>query len=212
MKANELERAVIGWMLADSELNPARSAVNFDAVTVTDREFTGVGFFADFEHSEELKLFDDEVSLRWGKVGARLNASKLETGYVVFVDDGYVTCVEGYTYGDDDWPSRVEQIELYEAKLGMELPNATPWWKRSSIWFGIFEVGLGLSLGFFGFRAGAIDGSSLGEVMATMSLFIGLFALCIPGLLLVRQSRYRWHGQLVPVALIALYFLALLLE
>jgi hypothetical protein len=120
MKANELEKAVIGSMLADRELKPAKPAVNFDAITVRDREFTGAGFLTEFERSEELKLFDGGVSLRWGKVGARLNSSKLETGYLVYVDDGYVTTVEGYTYGDE-WPNQVEQIELYELKPGTEL-------------------------------------------------------------------------------------------
>lgn len=120
MKVTELEKTVISSMLADSEVNPIRSAVNFDAVTVSEREFTGAGFLTELERSEELKLFDDGVSLRWGKVGARLNVSKLETGYLVYVDDGYVTTVEGYTYGDE-WPAQVEQIELYELKPGMEL-------------------------------------------------------------------------------------------
>ena len=74
----------------------------------------------DFERSEELKLFDDSVSLRWGKVGARLNADQIETGYLVYVDDGYVTTVEGYTYGDE-WPGSVERIELYALEPGVEL-------------------------------------------------------------------------------------------
>jgi hypothetical protein len=120
MKANDLEKLVVGTMLTDHELKPVRSTVNFDAVAVSDRELTGVGFLTEFERSEELKLFDADVSLRWGKAGARLNASKVETGYLVYVDDGYVTTVEGYTYGDE-WPDQVEQIELYELKPGMEL-------------------------------------------------------------------------------------------
>ena len=101
-------------------MKPVESTVNFEAVNVVDRELSGLGFLAEFERSEELKLFDAEVSLRWGKVGARLNASKIETGYLVYVDDGYITAVEGYTYGDE-WPDEVEQIELYEMKPGMEL-------------------------------------------------------------------------------------------
>ncbi|HKY41321.1 MAG TPA: hypothetical protein VJN18_35555 [Polyangiaceae bacterium] len=120
MKATELEKLVIGNMLADHELKPVRSSVNFDAVLVSDRELTGVGFLTEFQRSEELKLFEADVSLRWGKIGARLNASKVETGYLVYVDDGYVTGVEGYTYGDE-WPDQIEQIELYELKPGMEL-------------------------------------------------------------------------------------------
>jgi hypothetical protein len=120
MKATELEKLVIRSMLVDHDLKAVRSSVNFDAVLVSDRELTWVGFLTEFQRSEELKLFEADVSLRWGKVGARLNASKVETGYLVYVDDGYVISVEGYTYGDE-WPDQVEQIELYELKPGMEL-------------------------------------------------------------------------------------------
>ena len=120
MKATELEKLVIRSMLTDHELKPVRLSVNFDAVLVSDRELTGVGFLTEFQPSEELKLFEVDVSLRWGKVGARLNASKVETGYLIYVDDGYVTSVEGYTYGDE-WPDQIDQIELYELKPGMEL-------------------------------------------------------------------------------------------
>ena len=120
MKLTELEKAVINSILADNEVGPTRSAIDFDVVVVRDREFTGAGFLTDLQRSPELKLFDSGVSLRWGKVGARLNASKVETGYLVYVDDGYITAVEGYTYGDE-WPATVDQIELYELKPGMEL-------------------------------------------------------------------------------------------
>lgn len=122
MKANELEKLVIRSMLSDREIEPLRSSVNFDAVLIADRDLTGAGFLTEFQRSDELKLFGADVSLRWGKIGARLNASKVETGYVVYVDDGYVTSVEGYTYGDR-WPDEIEQIELYELQQGMELPK-----------------------------------------------------------------------------------------
>jgi hypothetical protein len=122
MKATELEQLVIGRLLADHELKPLRSAVNFDVVVVTDRELTGVGFLTEFERSEELKVFEAGVSLRWGSAGARLNASKIETGYLVYVDDGYITAVEGYTYGED-WPDQVQQIEIYKVEPGMELTS-----------------------------------------------------------------------------------------
>jgi hypothetical protein len=120
MKATELEKAVIERMLADRELRPIRSTVDFEKVTVSDREFTGAGFLTEFERSQELKLFDDGVSLRWGQVGARLNASKIETAYLVYIDDGYLTGVEGYTYGDE-WPNQIDRMELYELTPGMEL-------------------------------------------------------------------------------------------
>jgi hypothetical protein len=85
--------------------------LDFDAVTVSAREFTGVGFLTELARSKELKLFDGGVSLRWGKVGARLNTS-VETGYLLYIDDGYLTAMEGYTYGDE-WPARITEMEFY---------------------------------------------------------------------------------------------------
>jgi hypothetical protein len=116
MKVSPIERAVIEAMLADRDLKPVLLTVDFDAVTVIDREFSGVGFLTECERSDVLKLFGNDVFLRWGNVGARLNASKLETGYIVYVDNGYVTGVEGFTYGEP-WPDVVKEFELYELHL-----------------------------------------------------------------------------------------------
>jgi hypothetical protein len=120
--ATEIEEAIIRRMLSDSALKPVRSTVDFSSVMVLDREFTGAGFLTEFSRKQELKLFPDGFSLRWGKVGARLNASKVETGYLVYIDDGFITSVEGYTYGDA-WPTTIDQIELYDIELGMPLLN-----------------------------------------------------------------------------------------
>ncbi|AKU92477.1 hypothetical protein [Vulgatibacter incomptus] len=122
MKATELEQKVIERMLADRGLNPLRSRVDFASVEVLDRWFSGVGFMAEFVDSEELQVFDAEVSLRWGDVGARLNSERIETGYLVYVDAGRVSTIEGYTYGDE-WPEQVEKFELYEIRLGEPLLN-----------------------------------------------------------------------------------------
>lgn len=120
MKPNELEIAVLRSFLADREQHPAAFPASLDSLNVTDRALTGAGFLTEFERSRELKWFQDGVSMRWGNVGARLNAPRLETGYLVYVDDGYVTAVEGYTYGDP-WPEHVDSIEVYELKPGMKL-------------------------------------------------------------------------------------------
>ena len=120
MRPNELETAVLNYLFRDPELAFVRAKVDFKRVTVTERSMTGAGFLTDFERSDELKIFEDGVSLRWGKVGARLNASKLETGYLVYVDDGYLTAVEGYTYGED-WPNEITSVETYDLDLGTEL-------------------------------------------------------------------------------------------
>jgi len=122
MLPTDLERTLVEKMLADVTLEPAKRSVQWDAVNVRDRSFTGAGFMTEFDCSAELKLFPVEVSLRWGNVGARINASRIETGYLVYVDGGQITAVEGYTYGDE-WPSTIDSVEWYELKEGAELEN-----------------------------------------------------------------------------------------
>lgn len=120
MKLTELETAVLERMVAGNHPARLRRAFHADAVTVMGRELTGAGFLTELQRSPELRLFEDGVSIRLGTIGARLNRTMTETGYVVYVDDGYVTSVEGYTYGDE-WPTEVETFELYELRPGMEL-------------------------------------------------------------------------------------------
>lgn len=116
MKANVLEHSVVNRMLADPGLQPLRRSVDSSSMTVVSREFTSAGFLTEFERSDWLKLFHDGFSLRWGKVGARLNELGIDTGYVVYIDDGYVSTVEGYTYGEE-WPFEVVDIQLYDLDL-----------------------------------------------------------------------------------------------
>jgi hypothetical protein len=76
MKLTPLEADVIRCLLADPNINLERTVLDFDAVTVGSRELSGVGFLTELARAEELKLFDDNVSLRWGNVVARLNTSR----------------------------------------------------------------------------------------------------------------------------------------
>lgn len=123
MQVNDLERWLVEKFLEDPNLKPARKSLRWSAVNVKSRAMSGVGFLTEFEPSPELKLFGDEVSLRWGDVGARLNAARTETGYLVYVDGGQMTAVEGYTYSGEEWPARVESIEWYDLEDGMDLEN-----------------------------------------------------------------------------------------
>lgn len=123
MHVNDLEKALVEKLLEDPVQRPTRKSLHWNAINVKSRSMSGVGFLTEFEPSAELKLFDEKTSLRWGEVGARLNAVRIETGYLVYVDGGQITAVEGFTYSGQEWPSQVDTIEWYEFKEGMELEN-----------------------------------------------------------------------------------------
>lgn len=111
MKPTNLELKVIERMLADRQLPSKILPVCPSDFVVVERNFSGVGFFTSFEESNETRLFDSGFSLRWGKVSGRLN-SRVDVDFVVYVDDGYITGVEGCTFGKDLWPSSIDTFEI----------------------------------------------------------------------------------------------------
>ncbi|MCG8556924.1 MAG: hypothetical protein MJD61_16815 [Proteobacteria bacterium] len=118
--ANSLERAVVERFLCHEVDRVRKPGLDFDKVPVRSREFTGAGFLTEFEKCEELHLFDNSVSDRLGKIGAKLGESKVDTGYLFYIDEGYLTTVEGYSYGDE-WPNDIEKFELYDLEVGSSL-------------------------------------------------------------------------------------------
>jgi hypothetical protein len=121
VKTTALETAVIEAMLADRELPPHRKSFDVAQLLVASRDMTGAGFLTQFASSTEaVRAFEPGVSLRWGKVGARINDERMETSYVVYVDDGWLNAIEGYTYGDE-WPANVDRFEVYPLKFGVDL-------------------------------------------------------------------------------------------
>jgi hypothetical protein len=109
-----LERAVLHRFLAE-----VAGAERWDmgSIRVTGREFTGLGFLTDLDPSTAPRVAGRGMNTHWGKVGARLNGGHFDSSYVVFVEDGVVTMIEGYTY-NDEWPKSVDDFEVYEEKQG----------------------------------------------------------------------------------------------
>lgn len=81
-----------------------------EACTVTSRSFTGVGFFIDLEVDRliapaAIELRDFAIS----DLAASVEGLERGAGFVVFVRDGFLSVLEGFTY-DEPWlqmPDRV---------------------------------------------------------------------------------------------------------
>lgn len=115
MYLNELEKRVIQKFLDDKSLELIKRNINLDLINVDERELTGAGFLTQLTHCNELKVTYTTQSYQWGKLGAKLNESNIDTGYLIYVDNGYINTIEGYTYGGEEWPFKVTKIETYEA-------------------------------------------------------------------------------------------------
>ncbi|MGI6161068.1 MAG: hypothetical protein ACOYJD_03465 [Christensenellales bacterium] len=73
---------------------------------VVSREFTGVGFYTNFMVSNENLRLKDNFNVEMGNVQAELDGLKYGAGFVLFIRDGFIKSLEGYTY-DEPWPKRI---------------------------------------------------------------------------------------------------------
>ncbi len=99
----DFERAVLAKLLAGSHpvLDALRSQA--DVAAVKDRELSGVGFFTRFDVPEEAKRVPGGKSFHLGDVAAECEPLRHGAGFVLFVRDGTIDMLEGYTF-DEPWP------------------------------------------------------------------------------------------------------------
>ena len=111
MTLNELEKALIKNFLMQSGNFIEDDATFFSTISIKSREYTGVGFFTKFHQTEKLKINYEQKSYKCGDLGAKLNNS-IDTGYLFYIENGYLELIEGYTY-DSDWPKDIHSIDIY---------------------------------------------------------------------------------------------------
>jgi hypothetical protein len=76
-----------------------------NTITISKREFTGVGFFTFFVDS------CDDSDLQLSDVVGVLN-EKINVGFTLFVNNGKISCLEGYTY-DEPWPNEILSYKVF---------------------------------------------------------------------------------------------------
>ena len=88
----------------------------FYGIGISGREYTGVGFMTEFCPSDELTIGPLDYNDRWLDTHATLNGI-LKVGFLVYIDSGRITAIEGFAYGDESWPDTmynftIEHIEV----------------------------------------------------------------------------------------------------
>jgi hypothetical protein len=107
----DLERAVLGKMLAgeNSELKILRE--QFSKANVATRKMTGSGFFTNLEIPATIPRLSRNGRVTIKDVSANLPKLKHGAGFVIFVEDGALSCLEGFCY-DESWPDSTASFEL----------------------------------------------------------------------------------------------------
>ena len=78
---------------------------------VSEREFTGVGFFTTLAIPADVPLVPLDRRLALGDVHATMNGVEHGVGLVLFVDEGRLALLEGFTY-DGAWPDQIKNYRI----------------------------------------------------------------------------------------------------
>jgi hypothetical protein len=117
-----LERSVLN---AICQVHPAdRPALEaqLSTATLSSRENTGCGFFTSFAVDRSASAPVPSPRLRNGPL-AKLEGMQYGLGFILWLEEGYADCLEGYAYGDDS------TTELNFESVGFNItnpPNANP--------------------------------------------------------------------------------------
>src|SRR6266436_4026775 len=109
-----LEAAVLNKLLA-------KPGEPFDTIrqqlahaSVSSRKFTGAGFFTRFAIPPDAPVRRDLQSTELGGIGAKIPGLQDGAGFLLFIRDGVISFLEGYTYGDAAWPDPITEFSVFE--------------------------------------------------------------------------------------------------
>jgi hypothetical protein len=120
-KLTTLENRVLEMLLRgeDEPLSVLRQQAK--QARVSSRKTTGVGFYTEIEIPAELPRVAGRPTFKLGDVNGTADNIKDGLGFLLYVTEGALSMLEGYTY-DAPWPDEVRGLVLtYSSKQGRKL-------------------------------------------------------------------------------------------
>jgi len=111
-KPNDFELAAIRLILEREAREYPALMKQIESLLVSKREFSGVGFFTNFEIPRQ-----DSSNITFPKlvlgnsVIAKLPGLKNDCGFALFIGEEGIEMLEGFTYGEP-WPDSTDTFEL----------------------------------------------------------------------------------------------------
>lgn len=84
---------------------------------VSSREKTGVGFYTNFLVSPDVLRVPGNLTFKLGDVNGAADNVSHGLGFLLYVKDGALSMLEGYTY-DEPWPEEIRGLVLTYASEG----------------------------------------------------------------------------------------------
>lgn len=108
-----LEKAVMDSLLAGKHPILAALRAQLQAAAILKREFSGVGFFTTFKLPDPYPpLPSVSKNMEIGDVTAEIPGLEGGAGFILFVREGGLDFLEGYTFGTEEWPKEIKKFKL----------------------------------------------------------------------------------------------------
>lgn len=110
---NAFERAVLEKLLEGNHPVLASLRAQLYSCQVSGWESTGYGFFTNLKVDRSLKPAPtSRPRIQIVDVGGKIRGLKHGAGFVLFVTDGYLDFLEGFSY-DEPWPPEISEFSLH---------------------------------------------------------------------------------------------------
>jgi hypothetical protein len=134
MNHAEFEKKLIEMLLAGDDLVLKGLRNQYLNSKVESREFTGAGFYTDFKTESNIPPVAKGKSFQIGDVFASMGNIKAAFGFILFIEKGYLSLLEGYTLSSDVWPNEYSNILLDYHWIGDRLENQRDFEKLRAKW------------------------------------------------------------------------------
>jgi hypothetical protein len=108
-----IERPVMQMLRAGDHPTLATLRQQFDQCDVSQRDFTGVGFFTSFTVRDCQLRIEPPTRIVLGDVCADIDGLESGCGFILFVGDGLLATLECHLWGDEAFPSNARYTRLY---------------------------------------------------------------------------------------------------
>jgi hypothetical protein len=115
-----LEAAVIRLHLSDDTPLHNLLRAQWEASQVVERELTGVGFYTTFDVPLSFPKVLDPSRRTLGDVHAEIDGLPNGAGFILWIEDGRLSCLEGYCY-QEQWPDQVNAFRVWKSSDSSEL-------------------------------------------------------------------------------------------
>jgi hypothetical protein len=102
---NKLEMAVLDKLLAGDHSALSCLRAQRERIHVTRREYTGVGFFTEFGHPNDTSRLATSKRIVFGDVLAEIDGLEHGAGFLLFIENGRIAMLEGYSNANETWPA-----------------------------------------------------------------------------------------------------------